>query len=332
MPLKSQYWQCQPGVAEKSLAALRARAAALGGESALGELAEALRRDGRAGARALADRCERRVAALRRERARLAFLFETRRQLRERGVRLVAGVDEAGVGPLAGPVVAAAVVLPDDPELPGLDDSKKLAPAIRERLADAIRCQAIDWAVGEAWPEEIDRLNIYRASLLSMRRAVEGLSRDPDHVLVDARTIPGIRAPQTSLVRGDLTLLPDRVELIQEEHAVPPLPRPRSSPRCTATRSCCASTPATRTTASPATRGTPRPSTSRRCGGSGRRRCTDAPLRRWLSSAREKRLADSPPPAGSLAPGRTFYPLPGGVGEPSRRTMSREGPTRRCSR
>jgi ribonuclease HII len=187
----------------ESLAALRARAAALGGESALGELAEALRRDGRAGARALADRCERRVAALRRESARLAFLFETRRQLRERGVRLVAGVDEAGVGPLAGPVVAAAVVLPDDPELPGLDDSKKLAPAIRERLADAIRRQAIDWAVGEAWPEEIDRLNIYRASLLSMRRAVEGLSREPDHVLVDARTIPGIRAPQTSLVRGD---------------------------------------------------------------------------------------------------------------------------------
>jgi ribonuclease HII len=187
----------------QSLAVLRARAAVLDGESALAELAAALREDPRAGARALAKRSERKLAALRRERARLALLFENRRRLRERGARLVAGVDEAGVGPLAGPVVAAAVVLPDDPELPGLNDSKKLARANRERLADAIRRQAIDWAVGEVWPEEIDRLNVYHASLLSMRRAVGGLSRHPDHVLVDARTIPGIRAPQTALVHGD---------------------------------------------------------------------------------------------------------------------------------
>jgi ribonuclease HII len=187
----------------QSLAVLRARAAVLDGESALAELAAALREDPRGGARALAKRCERKLAALRRERARLALLFENRCRLRERGARLVAGVDEAGVGPLAGPVVAAAVVLPDDPELPGLNDSKKLARANRERLADAIRRQAIDWAVGEVWPEEIDRLNVYHASLLSMRRAVGGLSRHPDHVLVDARTIPGIRAPQTALVHGD---------------------------------------------------------------------------------------------------------------------------------
>jgi ribonuclease HII len=191
------------GLRCESLAALRARAAALDGEPALTELAEALRGDPRAGARALADRCERKLTAARRESARLALLYENRRRLLERGVRLVAGVDEVGVGPLAGPVVAAAVMLPDDPELPGLNDSKKLSRAARERLADAIRCQAIDWAVGEVWPAEIDRLNIYHAGLLSMRQAVEGLSRHPDHVLVDARTIPGIRVPQTSLVRGD---------------------------------------------------------------------------------------------------------------------------------
>jgi ribonuclease HII len=191
------------GLGRESLAALRARAAALDTEPALVELAEALRRDSRAGAKALADRCERRAGALGKERARLALLFAYRRQLRDRGVRRVAGVDEVGVGPLAGPVVAAAVVLPDEPELPGLDDSKKLSRAKRERLAEAIRCQAVDWKVGVAWPGEIDRLNIYHASLLAMRRAVEALSPHPDHVLVDARTIPGIRTPQTPLVRGD---------------------------------------------------------------------------------------------------------------------------------
>ena len=187
----------------ESLATLRARAGAIDGESALLELAAALREDPRSGARALAKRCERRIAALRSERARFALLFEHRRRLHERGVRLVAGVDEVGMGPLAGPVVAAAVVLPDAPELPGLNDSKKLARGTRERLADAIRCQAIDWAVGEVWPEEIDRLNIYHAGLLSMRRAVEALSPEPDHILVDARTIPGIHTPQTPLVHGD---------------------------------------------------------------------------------------------------------------------------------
>jgi ribonuclease HII len=173
------------------------------GESDLSELAAWLREDPRAGAKVLAKRCERRLEALHRERARFALLLETRRRLLERGVRLVAGVDEAGVGPLAGPVVAAAVVLPDEPELPGLDDSKKLAPATRERLAEEIRRQAVGWAVAEVWPDEIDRLNIYHAGLLSMRRAVEALSPHPDHVLVDARTIPGIRAPQTSMVHGD---------------------------------------------------------------------------------------------------------------------------------
>lgn len=187
----------------ESLAALRARAGALVGESELSELAASLREDSRAGARALAERCGRRLEALRRERVRFALLLEIRGRLRERGVRLVAGVDEAGVGPLAGPVVSAAVVLPDRPRLPGLDDSKKLAPATRLRLAGEIRRQAVGWTVAEVWPEEIDRLNIYHAGLLSMRRALEALSPHPDHVLVDARTIPGIRTPQTSLVHGD---------------------------------------------------------------------------------------------------------------------------------
>jgi ribonuclease HII len=186
-----------------SLAALRARAGALEGELELAELAAMLRADARAGARELAKRCERKLAALRRERARMEGLFEIRRRVVEAGARLVAGVDEAGVGPLAGPVVAAAVVLSERPTLAGLNDSKKLPVRTRERLAEAIRRQAIDWSVAEVWPEEIDRLNIYHAGLLSMRRAVEDLATRPDHVLVDARTIPGLLVPQTSLVRGD---------------------------------------------------------------------------------------------------------------------------------
>ena len=107
------------------------------------------------------------------------------------------------MGPLAGPVVAAAVVLGERPRLPGLDDSKRLTRAVRERLAEAIRSQALAAAVAEVWPEEIDRLNIYRAGLAAMRRAVEALEVAPDHVLVDARTIPDLAAPQTPLVGGD---------------------------------------------------------------------------------------------------------------------------------
>jgi ribonuclease HII len=100
-------------------------------------------------------------------------------------------------------VVAAAVVLPERPRLPGLDDSKRLTRAVRERLAAAIEAQADDWSVAEVWVEEIDRRNIYQAALLAMRRAVDGLTGRPDHVLVDARRIPGISMPQTPLIGGD---------------------------------------------------------------------------------------------------------------------------------
>lgn len=190
----------EPGA---SLAALRARARAAEGGRALAQLLRALEADPRAGARALAASLEGRLEAARRERRRLAALFALRRRLRRAGVRLVAGVDEVGMGPLAGPVVAAAVVLPDRVSLAGLDDSKRLVAAARERLAEAIGRQAVALAVAEVWPEEIDRRNIYRAGLEAMRRAVLALGAAPDHVLVDARTIPGIASAQTPLVGGD---------------------------------------------------------------------------------------------------------------------------------
>lgn len=186
------------------LAELRRRLAEAGDGAGQERWIAALRDDPRAGARALARGLERRADAERAERERMQRLFARRSALRAAGARHVAGVDEVGVGPLAGPVVAAAVVLRDRARLPGLDDSKRLAARARERLDAAIREQAIAVAVAEAGPEEIDRLNVYHAALLAMRRAVEALAVVPDHVLVDARTIPGIDAPQTSIVHGDV--------------------------------------------------------------------------------------------------------------------------------
>lgn len=161
--------------------------------------------DGRRGAAELAERLLRRQESVQRESNRVERLFEARRLLFARGLRHVAGVDEVGVGPLAGPVVAAAVVLPARVDLPGLDDSKKLGAAARERLAAAIHAQAVAVAVGEVSPAEIDRLNVRRASLEAMRRAVESLVAqvDVEHVMVDAHRIPSISIPQTPLIHGD---------------------------------------------------------------------------------------------------------------------------------
>jgi ribonuclease HII len=125
------------------------------------------------------------------------------RALWERGVRLVAGVDEAGVGPLAGPVVAAAVLFRTGEFVEGVNDSKQIAPARRLVLAEQIRSEALAWSVVHVQPEEIDQINIYQATLIAMRRAVEGLNARPDHVLVDARTIPGIGMTQEGIVKGD---------------------------------------------------------------------------------------------------------------------------------
>lgn len=159
--------------------------------------------DPRAGARALVEQCERRIEAARLERRRLRKLFALRRRLQHEGARWVAGVDEVGMGPLAGPVVAAAVVLGEETHFPGLDDSKRVTRALREKLDTSIRASAVSCGIGVVSPEEIDRLNIYRAGLEAMRRAVLALATPPDHLLVDARRIPGVEAPQTALVHGD---------------------------------------------------------------------------------------------------------------------------------
>ena len=116
---------------------------------------------------------------------------------------LVAGVDEAGRGPLAGPVVAAAVILDERQPIAGLADSKKLTALRRERLFDEIRAKALCCSVAEASVEEIDRLNILQATLLAMRRAVQGLRLKPALVLVDGNRLPVLDVPAQAIVKGD---------------------------------------------------------------------------------------------------------------------------------
>jgi len=116
---------------------------------------------------------------------------------------IVAGVDEAGRGPLAGPVVAAAVVLAPGRPIEGLADSKKLSPSRREALARIIREQAAAWALGRAEVEEIDRLNVLQAAMLAMKRAVEALDPRPERVLVDGNRLPELAMPAEAIVGGD---------------------------------------------------------------------------------------------------------------------------------
>ena len=120
-----------------------------------------------------------------------------------RGFRAIAGVDEAGRGPLAGPVVAAAVILSDDFDLPGLTDSKKLTEKQRRRFYPQIRQQAVAVGVGVATVPEIDRINILQATLLAMQRAIGRLSLSPDHLLIDGITPLPVEISQQTLKKGD---------------------------------------------------------------------------------------------------------------------------------
>jgi len=121
-------------------------------------------------------------------------------------VGLICGVDEAGRGPLAGPVYAAAVILDPARPIVGLADSKTLSARIRERLEAEIRARARAWAVASATVEEIDRLNILQATLLAMRRAVEALEVLPDLALVDGNRCPQLPCPSRAVVKGDASV------------------------------------------------------------------------------------------------------------------------------
>jgi len=137
------------------------------------------------------------------ERRRLLRLHRFEDAARAQGYRLLGGVDEVGRGPLAGPVVAACVVADGPLMLRGLNDSKQVRPELRAELAGTIRERAVAWAIGEASVAEIDRLNIYWASVLAMERALAALSAPPDYLLTDAVRIRAFAGPQEPVIKGD---------------------------------------------------------------------------------------------------------------------------------
>jgi ribonuclease HII len=163
----------------------------------------ALRADPRPGAKAILEAIARRRAENRSEGQRLRKLLQFENALWAAGVLHVAGVDEAGMSPLAGPVAAAAVIFEPGSRIPGVDDSKKLDAPTRDKLAVEIEGRAVAWSVAFAEVEEIDRVNIYWAGLLAMRRAVEALLPAPQHILLDARRLKELTTPQQAIVNGD---------------------------------------------------------------------------------------------------------------------------------
>ena len=185
-----------------SLLELRARYVE-GGRPLPATVEAALAADPRAGARAILDAIARRRRDNRAEGQRLRTMLRFETTLWDGGITRIAGVDEAGMSPLAGPVAAAAVILAPGTRLAEVDDSKRLDAETRERLAPIIKERAIAWAVAFAEVEEIDRINIYWAGLAAMRRAIEALAPAAEHLLIDGRKLRDVALPQQRIVGGD---------------------------------------------------------------------------------------------------------------------------------
>jgi ribonuclease HII len=162
-----------------------------------------LREDPRAGARAVAERIQKRNSKAQAEGRRLTRLCAFEQPLWEQGVTLVAGVDEVGMAPLAGPVIAAAVILKPGTRICGVNDSKQLTPEERDELEPEIRKHCVAVGLGKAEVHEIDSINIYQAGLLALRRAVLALLPQPQHLLVDARKLKELDIPQQPIIKGD---------------------------------------------------------------------------------------------------------------------------------
>jgi ribonuclease HII len=162
----------------------------------------ALREDPRAGARAVAERIAKRNSKAQAEGRRLTRLSAFEAPLWEQGLQFVGGVDEVGMAPLAGPVIACAVILKPGSRIKGVNDSKQLSAEEREALEPEIRAHCISVGIGRAEVHEIDTINIYHAGLLALRRAVLALDPQPQHLLVDARKLD-LPMPQQPIIKGD---------------------------------------------------------------------------------------------------------------------------------
>lgn len=172
------------------------------GEDMLPSFIEEYLADGRPGVSKLIGQAQRRLEKLRLERARTEKLKEYEHRYGGQYHR-ICGIDEVGRGPLAGPVVAAAVILPEDCDILYINDSKKLSAAKREELYDVIMDKAVAVGIGMASPERIDEINILQATYEAMRMAIENLKIKPDVLLNDAVTIPEVEIPQVPIIKGD---------------------------------------------------------------------------------------------------------------------------------
>lgn len=183
----------------KSIAEIRLELETAGEDR--GSLLETYAQDSRKGVQKLVAKYHREKEKLAQERLRLQAMREYERKYSR--YHAICGIDEAGRGPLAGPVVAGAVILPEDAEILYLNDSKKLSASRREALYEEIQEKAVSWAVGIVSPERIDEINILQATYEAMRQAIDKLMPSPDLLLVDAVTIPDVTQPQVGIIQGD---------------------------------------------------------------------------------------------------------------------------------
>ncbi len=166
-------------------------------------LLEKMQQDSRKAVQNLSAKYQRQMEKQEKERLRMEAMWQFEQQAKEKGYQWIAGTDEVGRGPLAGPVVAAAVILPEDADLPEIKDSKKLTEKQRDHLDKLIKEQAIAWAIAEVDRKTIDEINILEASRLAMQKSVQMLEQPADFVLVDGLPNPQITLPSEAIVKGD---------------------------------------------------------------------------------------------------------------------------------